>query len=385
MLRFLPDSLIEGLLRPFTMADPVGGVYLEMIAPDWRFAIFLILMSLAFAKRRELALLEPAHRATAFGLLPLLYCWTFVSGNGRYFMSGLLLIGPLVVLACRVIPGSRELRAVVLAMVLLLQGYTVYSAYLPGQWGLAHWGAWSEPIADSPLRHRPAVFLTISGPSYSILVPWFHPQSRWANVAGQGRIRPGSYEHKKLQALLASSLPRYVVLPMMTGFESDTTRPEGEVRAFIDAEVGRIGLQMTNSRCEAVRSRLIPSPPEAQGGGRRPSGVWICPLEPGQLVEAGEPMLSPEQVAVLSAVEQRCPRFFPPGHGTTSVREGLVVRSYLLTDVHLYVEGSGRVMYKHLRSMNPISIAHVDQVIKGDFTLACDKLVGRYEFPWRRN
>lgn len=385
MLRFMPDSLIEGLLRPFTMADPVGGVYLEMIAPDWRFAIFLTLMTLAFATRRAPALVSPAHRATVFGLLPLLYCWTFVSGNGRYFIWALLVIGPLVVLACRLLPGSRSLRATVLALVLLLQGYTVYDAYMPAQWGLSHWGRWSEPIAESPLRHRPAVFLTISGPSYSILVPWFHPQSRWANVAGQGRIRPGTHEHRQLQALLATPLPQYLVLPMMTGFEDEAARPEGDVRALIDAELLRIGLQLAGSRCEALRSRLIPSPPESQGGGRRPSGVWVCPLEPGPLTAGREPSLSPEQAAVFSAIEQRCPRFFPPGNNTTSARDGLVLRSYLMTDVYLYVEDSGRVMYKHLRSLNPILVARVEQVIKGDFTLACDKIVGRYEFPWHRD
>ena len=38
MNRFIPDSLLEALLRPFAMGAPNAWVYIEILAPDFRFA-----------------------------------------------------------------------------------------------------------------------------------------------------------------------------------------------------------------------------------------------------------------------------------------------------------------------------------------------------------
>src|SRR6185369_9315597 len=41
MIRFLPDTWRDAILRPLALASPDGGVYIEIIAPDFRFLFIL--------------------------------------------------------------------------------------------------------------------------------------------------------------------------------------------------------------------------------------------------------------------------------------------------------------------------------------------------------
>ena len=43
MERFAPDTLRDALWRPIAMAAPDGGVYMEIMAPDVRFACLALL------------------------------------------------------------------------------------------------------------------------------------------------------------------------------------------------------------------------------------------------------------------------------------------------------------------------------------------------------
>ena len=44
MIRFMPDTWQDAVLRPIAMALPDGGVYVETIAPDLRFVFVLLLL-----------------------------------------------------------------------------------------------------------------------------------------------------------------------------------------------------------------------------------------------------------------------------------------------------------------------------------------------------
>ena len=41
MIRFLPDTWLDALLRPVAMAMPDGWIYVETMAPDLRFVFVL--------------------------------------------------------------------------------------------------------------------------------------------------------------------------------------------------------------------------------------------------------------------------------------------------------------------------------------------------------
>jgi hypothetical protein len=116
-------------------------------------------------------------------------------------------------------------------------------------------------------------------------------------------------------------------------------------------------------------------------------GFLFCPVErralPGGL--AVQPPVAPEMDGVFEQVERRCPRFFPAGNARTRVAEsGSVVRHYSESDTSLYIE-SGQVLFKNFRAFDPTPLASVEQVRRGDFTVDCQRLPGRYLPPWKRD
>ena len=87
----------------------------------------------------------------------------------------------------------------------------------------------------------------------------------------------------------------------------------------------------------------------------------------------------------MDAVEQRCPKFFPPNGGQAALIEGAHLRKYAASDTRLWVHPSGLVMYQYYRAMNPTELGSVEDVLKGRFNIPCDKLPGRYLPFWQRD
>lgn len=391
MLRFLPDSWLEGFLRPLLMVDPVAGLYLEEAAPDWRFlalvAVLLLMGLMALAGRRYPALGRQGP-ITAIGLLVTFYLWTFVSGNGRYFSWGMLLVGPLLVWATLMWPVSRRLRWTTLALVLALQAVALRMSYVPNPWAVVRLVQAPLSLQASPLRERPAVFLTVSNLTYSILVPLFHPDSRWANIAGQYNVLPGTFEWPQLQRLLQSPLPLYLVTPVRPEDHDGRGHPTGAAVKVLKDTLSHQGLVLVDGGCQLLRSRLSGPGALATEGQEDERGFSICALERGPLPAAASGLqesasTSPENQA-LDSVERRCPRFFPAGGGRSSLVGGAHARHYAASDVRLWVHPDGIVMYHYFRAMNPTPLGTVDEVRADRFSLTCDKLPGRYLPFWQR-
>jgi hypothetical protein len=385
MLRFLPDGWLEALLRPFLMIDPRGGIYFEDMAPDWRFAMFFVFTAVALAARRLAGGLAFEQRQLVIALPVLLYVWTLSIGNGRYFMAGLLLVGPLLVLSLRLLPGTAGFRWAALAVVVGLQGFVMVANHEPNRFGLVRWqhGA-AVSLPPSPVRESPAVFITNTPISYSILVPQFHPQSRWANVVGQSDIKPTSREYKPLMAMLASPLPKYSVMPIAFQGVGPDRQPLPIVRQIYGQQLARFGLTLTDAPCYVLPSNVGPGPPDPAMDRGRLRGFWVCPLAyTASAIDApaAEPILPLRVAQAFAAVEQRCPRFFPPGNSNDRA-DDILSRRYP-TDVALLVDVTDSVFLKYFRAMNATRLGTVDEVRRGTFELPCDKLPGRYHMPWQ--
>jgi hypothetical protein len=387
MLRFLPDSALEGLLRPLLMIDPVVGLYLENAAPDWRFAAFFVLLAVVVLHPR-VPRLSTGLKVAALGTVALFYVWTFVSGNGRYFSWALLVVGPLLVAVCMLLPCSRSLRWSLLALLMSLQMTALYMERTPNPWALVKAGDATLELAASPVREQPAVFLTISLISYSILVPQFHPQSRWANIAGQYNLLPDKPEWARLQALLRSPLPKYLVAAVRPEDQDAGGQPYGGTLKALQEVLAPQGLGLAAGGCQTLGSpQSGPVEPTDTPAQRARRGFWVCALEPRS---GASPAQAPLHAGpdghrqAMDAVEQRCPRFFPPGGGQPALLQGAQLRKYAASDVRLWVMPEGVVMYQYYRAMNPTQVGSVEDVIAGRFTLACDKLPGRYLPFWQR-
>jgi len=393
MLRFLPNDWLEWLLRPFIMLDPSQGVYFEQGAPDLKWAaLILCLAACALAALAGRGRWRPAPGAGSLlvGLGLSFYGWTWISGNGRYFLAGLLLAGPLLVLTVRALPGTAVFRVLTLAGLAGLQAAAVATVYSAGHWGLVPWrhGA-AVAIEANPLRERPAIFLTVTGPSYSLLVPHFHPASRWANVAGQRNIRPQQPEFARLMSLLSSDLPKYVLIAWADGFVGPAGQPNDELATLMNDMLAAYGIGLApQATCPVVRADVNPRTSALRKGDQLPEAFWACPVE--RSAGAGDRLAHLREAqreldAIFEQVEHRCPRFFPPGEATEGHYEGYSIRHYPSTDIRLYVETRGRVLYKYYRAVNPTLIGPIKEVRAGRFKVDCVMLPGRYRPPWSRD
>ncbi len=390
MLRFKPDDWLEGLARPLLMVDPAAGLYVEGAAPDWRFAAALLFGAVGVVAARGRLGLSGVQARAVLSLLVMLYIWTFAIGNGRYFAAGLLLIGPVLLLAWRWLPGTRPFKALALVAVVVAQLYTVQLNHRPNPWGLVQLRDGPPlDLAPSALREQPAVFLTISGISYSILVPLFHPQSRWANIAGQRRIEPGLPEHARLQPLLEAPLPKYVIVPVIPRPDAAPLPPSPAVLDLLSRSLAVQGLTLGPQRCELLRSRMVMGPPGEPEAGAPQPGFMACPVvkadAPIELVQ--EDLADRRRLApVFERVERECPRFFPPGGGTDTRADGQMTRHYVATDTRIHIDLETQLLhFRYFRSLNATRLGSVDDVMAGRFEVPCRKLPGRYQPPWERD
>lgn len=388
MLRFIPDTWQQVLLRPVLLADPVAGLYAEIHAPDWRFALVALLLLIAALAHRKRSLLDDPQRRLLIGLTVCFYIWTVVSGNARYFFWGLLLVGPLVVVAARRLPATQAMRNTVIVGALALQSWSAWMTYEPNVWALRPWAEGPGlALSPHPLADRPAVFVTVGAISHSILVPFMHPGARWANVGGQQDLVPGMRDFDRLQALLASPLPKYGVIRASKLVMTDERQPTEAAWVVIRRAFKRQGLAPTSRPCIFLRANLGGLPFELQSVHQHERGFWFCELERVPSTEpdaASEQAHAPEFDDVFAQVEKSCPRYFPAGNAMTRPGDDSIARHYSASDTTLTINYAGVVYFKNMRALNPTELGTVENVRSGQFRLDCDRLPGRYLPPWSR-
>jgi hypothetical protein len=388
MLRFVPDSWQEALLRPLLLADPVAGLYTEIQAPDWRYAWLILFLLMAKATDRKRAVLDAVQWRVFIGLMLAFYLWTWVSGNGRYFMWGLLVVGPLVVVAARRLRATLSMRNTLIAGVLAIQGWLAWTVYETNAWALRPWaeGPGVTQLAGR-LAEQPAVFLTLGSNSYSILVPQMHPLSRWSSVAGQQDLVPGMPEWSRLQALIASPLPKFAVFRSFRAVMATNSQPNDATLAILRSAFVRYGLAPSAKPCTFVGTGQGGLPVNLTAAEKFDRGFRFCELErvavpTGESAPRKPP--APELDDVFLAVERLCPRFFPTGNAITRLSDDGVLRLYSQSDASININDAGTVYFASGRALNPTLVGTVEGFRAGRVKIECDRLPGRYRAPWRR-
>jgi hypothetical protein len=56
-----------------------------------------------------------------------------------------------------------------------------------------------------------------------------------------------------------------------------------------------------------------------------------------------------------------------------------------MTDIGAIVRDDGLVYYKYFRALNPVVVGNVATILRPDFAMPCDRLQGRYHFPWDKD
>lgn len=396
MIRFLPDTWRDALLRPIAMVSPDANVYVEIAAPDIRFALIMVLavatLITLVARRRfgwptSPLMILLGWVAVAFAV------WLSTTGNGRYFIPGLLFAGPLCIgLICR-LPATRGFKGALALGVVAVQGLMLYENDPWRWWGLARWAEspFFEVALDKEALSVPATYVTVTNISYSLIAPRFPANSRWVNISSLPSALDPSQDVKRMQAVLANSKSLKLLIPSRPQYMTEQLLPSHELLSTINgmlrmqrlAVAQPMDCRLLPSRGlagQALKDNIHKAGPEAVAK----FGFWICSLQYPVTLETLEVRLEPEVRSAFEAIEKRCPRFFEMGQTSASRLADGWIRVYPQSDMRVYVMDNGEVHYKYWRAMNPVLLGRKENVLRGDFKLDCNAIRGRAGLPWER-
>lgn len=249
--RFAPRELGDALAFPFRLASPESMVYAEISAPDLRFAAlgfaFLGLAVSMIVRRRAVLLTSNDGRFLSFFLLALA-AWIWTSGNGRYGMLVLLLVGPCLARLLDAAAGPRATR-IVLAVVLVAQ-ITACAMISPLRWFIAErWSReWFPFVVPERAKREPVLYLTMEAQTMMAVAPFLHPGSSYVNLRGQHSLAPG---WKRIDALIARHEGNVRVLGRGLRLQADGN-PRPEVIEVYDSTMLRFGFRLDTADCFAI-------------------------------------------------------------------------------------------------------------------------------------
>lgn len=380
------------------MAAPNAWVYIEILAPDFRFT-FLILLTTAWLilATRKKWMFSPAWVLLLFVSLCFIP-WLYTTGNGRYFIPMLLASGPLCIALIAELPVTKDFRTFLMCGAVALQALAVsqnnpWNAW--NSWGFAFWGGapYFEINLDNEARTMPATYVTISVISYGLVAPLFPKESRWLNISSQtGADIDNSQDSIRIQNFLSKARNLKLMVPSLPDQLNDKGQPD-------DAAIIGLNILLMPHKLElAVPTdcRLQQSPGLAAVVGtskeEAPSryaktGFWLCTLSYD--VKSRPPTVRDENSKfgpVFQKIEAICPRFFEPGQrGHLPLSGGGQMRHYQGSDMRLYVFGDGAVYYKYYRALNPVYIGSAADILVGKAVVNCADIRGRSGLPWNRD
>lgn len=409
MIRFAPDSLLEGLLRPLLMALPQPWIYSELTAPDFRF-VFLIGMLLfwfiaGFVLKRPWSASLRHSMLSCVCLLAFLP-WLLTGGNGRYFIAYLALVGPLCVALVEASSASQNMKVALVAFFLCLQGHAILANSPWNPFESFEWARWTSRdyfhLDVAPVSKDESVtYVSLANQTNSLIAPQFPESSHWINLTsfqGGNFLKNDDRVVARVRSKLASaSLLRLVMQSQPRMARPEDGLPDDKARRLLDSYVDPFGLRLqSGTSCLLLRSHVLAETipvlasdaPEQVGRLRSHAGFWVCPLNyvgRSDVAQARAPWMDRGE-QLISLVERACPRLFPPGQTSFNPLQYGIERIYTGSDATLaYVAGDDAVYARFFRALNPQRIGSGEELLKPGFQVNCDQFVSREGLPWLRN
>lgn len=196
--RFMVTSLAEFVLFPFHMADSTRRTGLESltvdIRPSWMLglgAIWLVKGVVVVLRRGWADISSGVSEKERFFwifLLVFLPLWILTSGNVRYAIPVLVLLGVAIALLAKRLGGTNNLTVMLIVLVpLVAQSALALGLNTPNFYSHdSHdWGRpWLDMKIPPPLHKKPAYYLSLQSQSFASLAPLFPKKSRFYNLIG---------------------------------------------------------------------------------------------------------------------------------------------------------------------------------------------------------
>jgi hypothetical protein len=302
-------------------------------------------------------------------------------------------VGPLIAALLARLPISRSVMASIAVGSLALQALAMKTAWAPDQWALARWkDSYFDLRVPSPLSAAPATFITASGISFSLIAPKFHPRSSWISIS-EARQTDGGLANERIARLISKNEQTWVIGPRLNAQFKGNGEPQPQAAKTIDAMMGPYGLRLSDPlQCDFLESKNLPKvadDPESPHP-KLLQGFTICRLTRTERTRGRETPadneLQTRAQEVIGKLEAVCPKFFPSSGNKMVVRSSEDYRrSYAMADVNVVVRDDGLVYYKYFRALNPVVIGNAVKILRPDFSMSCDRLQGRYHFPWDKD
>jgi len=396
--RFIPHTFVEALWRPFAMIDPVTMVHEELSAPDPRYAVLMVLLSVLFLRwlwRRLVhppslsarAQFTPAARALAAlgcGLAVDWVLWLSGSGNSRYFlpMSSVAAV-VIVALLFRQRPKVRYYILFVIfgtQAVQLLMG-TQY------RWNAVPWdgGPWFQIEVPRQLVIEPSLYLTLGTQSNSFIAPFLAPGAGLINVSGGYALGSEGASGARIESLIQRYTPHLRVLLPGSRLYADDDRRDPR-RSDVDNVLQRFGLRVDMRDC--VRITVHGLPPDVQVTLERlppadqpladTTDLLTCHAVPDNADHSVQIAGQRAAEVVLDRLEDACPDLFQPRRLLTEHIGDSWQRYYANTDLRAWV-GQGWVKFRDvIRSDQIVFVGRESDWVKAPLRLACGRRNGHY-------
>jgi hypothetical protein len=391
--RFKLFSLQELVVLPFRLAVFHNWIYVERIAPDIRPALLTIFAALLGIRAAYLQLTQrtAAHTSTDIvdyrssqTLVIVFFCatfffWVWTTGNGRYGLPLLLLVGPILVYCTSRL--AKRLRTIVALMCFALaaQGVQIAFSWSP-RWDSTGWtDNWFQVNIPARLKERPHAYLSLGGShSNSLVAPFVHPSSAFASIAGSTYTfppnGPGSARFRKfidqnrasLRMLIATDLRKKAI--------------SGDDIPVIELQLRPWGLKINSADCEFIQINLESvsshSAPALENGAidqRTNLRLITCGLSEG-LGEDEKTLAERRRLTpVFDAIEEFCPLLFSPRGWHLSKYPSGWQRKYLQSDM-VVTASRGRI-YASKAEFGPfdIPLGTIDEWEQGKTPFDCKR------------
>jgi hypothetical protein len=389
--RFIPESLAKALLRPFAMVDPVPMVQEEMTAPDLRYAVLIVLISVLFLRWLWQRLAHPstpsarAEPAVAARIVAALGCglavdwvlWLSASGNGRYFLPMASVAAVVIVALLFRLCGTRsKMRNYILAAIFGIQ--IIQLCFGAGhRWNWVPWDRqWLAIEVPGKLATEPNLYLTIGAQSNSFIAPFLAKGSGLINFSGGYALGPDGVSGARIDALIRRYAPHLRVL--------------WNAQTPVDDALARFGLRVDPSDCATITAHGLPpeaeitiiqsSTPIKPINQQSPNTSYLtsCHVVPDNTDRSA--LIAREHAVdlVFDRLEDACPALFQPRRARTEHDRDVWRRLYINTDLVALV-GHGSVKFLNpLRGGETVYLGLESEWAKAPAELACGRRDGRY-------